>query len=181
MHVSQHTQPGAAHRGLHNVNGYHSLMSNVEVTNPSTEPPFAHENAFDADVVFLPMRLEGQEGVYPERAVGFFKDINQEGLAARWLHDADQRLWYGERTGVLEVVVIPLILGIGSNAGWAAVVHLLSRKRARVKLEIGHRSSRHGDQERWLRVEGDSSEVANVLERLNPWGNSSPSSESDEQ
>jgi hypothetical protein len=115
------------------------------------------------------MRMEGNDGVYPEQAIELMKEIRGYGINARWLHDADRRVWFGQRTGVVEAVVIPFIVGIASSGGWAAIAQLLSRKRTKIKLKIGYRKIDGVGQERWVELEGKSTDIATTLEQINPW------------
>jgi hypothetical protein len=107
--------------------------------------------------------------VYPDQLVSTVKALRADGISARWYHDADHRLWSGERSALVTLVIIPFIVGIGSSAGWAGLARLLKRRGDdQVKLKIGY-SKGPDHEERWLELEGTSADVAATLEKINPW------------
>lgn len=127
--------------------------------------------------MILPYDLDGDRGIYPDQWVSTAKRLRAEGIDACWLHDADHRLWSGERSAVVDLRVIPLIVGIASSAGWAAPTALMHRRAGQVKLKVGYRRDSSGNEERWIELEGNSADVAAELERLNPWQSLEPSSD----
>jgi hypothetical protein len=148
---------------MSNVSGSVTI---VESTSPTPGKP---SSAFDADLVVFPDHFEGDRGVYSDQLVSTVKTLRADGIDARWYHDADHRLWSGERSALVTLVIIPFIVGIGSPAGWAGLAHLLSRRgNGQVKLKIGY-SKGPLHEERWLELEGTSADVATALEKINPW------------
>jgi hypothetical protein len=138
----------------------------VESTSPA---PGRSPSTFDADLVVLPGRFEGDRGVYSDQLVSTVKNLRADGINARWYHDADHRLWSGERSALVTLGVIPFIVGIGSSAGWAGLARLLNRRGdGQVKLKVGY-SKGPDHEERWLELEGTSADVASTLEKINPW------------
>jgi hypothetical protein len=106
--------------------------------------------------------------------------LRADGVDIRWLHDSDHRLWSGERSALVELIVIPFAVNIASSAGWAALVRLLGHQSGKVKLKVGYRKDQFGGEERWLELEGSSVDVAAALEDINPWHSSIPPLEADE-
>lgn len=129
-------------------------------------------DALDADLVILPHQLDGDRGIYSDQLVTLVKALRADGVDVRWSHDSDHRLWSGKRSAILTLVVIPLVVGIASSGGWAALARLLGRRRGQVKLKVGYRKDPLGVEERWLDLEGSSADVAATLDRINPWQSS---------
>jgi hypothetical protein len=115
------------------------------------------------DVVLYPEQVAAGRGTYSLDDAGFVDDLVTEGVTARPYHDLLHSDWSGER----DPLVLTLILGIASPAGWDAVKLLFGRRSGgRVDATVGFR---HGDETRWVRAEGDGSGVAEALDRVNPW------------
>jgi hypothetical protein len=102
------------------------------------------------------------------------KTLREDGIDARWFHDVEHRLWSGERSAIVDLWVIPFIVGISSAAGWAGLVSLLRGRAGQVKVKISYRKDSLGGEERWVELEGSSPDVAAELERLNPWKSLEP-------
>ena len=131
-------------------------------------------STFDGDLVILPYDLDGDRGIYSDQLATTVKTLRAEGIDARWLHDADHRLWSGERSALVDLWIIPFIVGIASSGGWTALTALVRRRTGPVKLKIGYRRDPSGSEERWIELEGDAADVAAELERLNPWQSLEP-------
>lgn len=56
---------------------------------PYDVPPAAHE------VVILPVRIEGEQGVYRDAVLILKKQLAERGIDAAYMHDADHQLWEG--------------------------------------------------------------------------------------
>jgi hypothetical protein len=145
------------------------MGTTVTIIDPSTPPPVSERSALRGDVVLLPSRLEGDHGVYPEALTGVVKALRADGVDAHWSHDADHRVWTGERSVVLDLVAIPFVVGIASSAGWAGLVRLLTRRKGIVKLKVGYRKHPSVGEERWIELEGEAKDVATTLEGMIPW------------
>ena len=148
------------------------MSGSVTIVHPASRPPGGTSGAFDANLVILPHRLDGDRGIYSDQLVPLVKMLRADGVDVRWSHDGDHRLWSGERSAVLTLVVIPFVVGIASSGGWAALVRLLSHRSGQVKLKVGYRKDSLGGEEKWLELEGNSADVAAALERVNPWQSS---------
>lgn len=137
----------------------------------TTAPRLDYANAFNADVVLLPIRSEGGKGVFAEQTIDLMKELRSiNGVGAEWSRDKNSRTWHGERSAIIEFVVVPLIVGIASSAGWAAIVAAIKKsKKTKFKLKLGYRKSADGGEEKWVEVEGLESDITKVLEEINPW------------
>src|SRR2546421_11512595 len=102
-----------------------SVSEPVTIVESASPAPGKPPSTFDADLVIFPGRFEGDRGVYPDQLVTTVKTLRADGINARWYHDADRRLWSGERSALVTLVIIPFIVGIGSSAGWAGLARLL--------------------------------------------------------
>jgi hypothetical protein len=153
------------------------MSGSVKVVNGASPPLVQGPRTFDGDLVILPHDLDGDRGIYSDQLTTTVKTLRAEGIDARWLHDADHRLWDGKRSAVVDLWIIPFIVGIFSSAGWTALTALVRRRTGPVKLKIGYRKDPSGSEERWIELEGNSADVAAELERLNPW--QSPEMQSD--
>lgn len=145
------------------------VSGSVTIVESASPIPGRPTSTFDADLMVFPDRFEGDQGVYSDQLVTTVKALRVDGVNARWYHDSDHRLWSGERSALVTLVVIPFIVGIGSSAGWAGLARFLSRRGdGQVKLKIGY-SKGPLHEERWLELEGTSADVATTLEKINPW------------
>jgi hypothetical protein len=142
-------------------------MSDVLVTDPAAPPPYAVPPAEQADLVVLPLYMEGDRAIYAESAMMIVKRLRGLGVQAEWSHDAGHRAWYGER-GAGEVVGA-FVIGVLSSAGWDAIKLLFGQGSGIVRLKLFSRTDPGGTDERWIDLEGDSKAVSEILDRLNPW------------
>jgi len=151
-------------------------MTDAVTVTESARPAFATgAEPFRTEVLIFPHRVEGDHGIYSDQLVSTVKAMRDEGIDVEWYHDADLRLWSGERS-FATVVAIPYIVSVGAAAGWAAITRVFRRRHGDVKLKIGYRKDASGE-EKWLELDGDSASVAQVLENLNPWQSAKPSLE----
>jgi hypothetical protein len=132
---------------------------------PSNGPgyPIRH---LDHEFVVLPNHLDQGKGIYDESALTLVKVLRAGGIDAAYLHEPEQRIWQGHRSGL---PVAELVIGIASNAAWAALVVLLrnGKGRANVKAQVLRiRTNGKRTDTKWLRVEGPSHDVADALERF---------------
>lgn len=142
-------------------------MPQVSITDPADPPPYALSQFEEADVVLLPMYMDGDQAIYADGTTMAVKRLRALGARAAWAHDASHRAWYGER-GAGEVVVA-FVVGILSSAGWDAIKLFFSQGSAHVQLKMFYRTSTDGSEERWIELQGHSKDVSDVLDRLHPW------------
>lgn len=136
--------------------------ANVEVADPPDVPLPAE---LDGDVVVLPREVESDgRGLYSDTAVGIVKEFRAEGVSARYQHDQGERSWVGEKA--LAEVAIALVIGIASNAGWAALCRIVRREHGadRVSIRVGRlRKTRKETSWEWYKIEGSGRAVADAL------------------
>ncbi len=127
----------------------------------------------ETDVVVLPEEVGGDGvGLYSDSAVSLVKELRLLGVTAQYQHSQDSRNWIGEKG--FGAVALSWIVGVASNAGWAALCVLLRQKRktpVRIKLARCTQSDSEITWE-WFEVKGDGAEVSNALERIG-WSPSS--------
>jgi hypothetical protein len=118
----------------------------------------------DIDVLILPRRLgpEG-EGLYDDSVLTLAKDLRAEGVSADYLHPAEDRRWIGEKSAV--ALVVEFVVGIGGNAGWAALYALFRREpEQKVRVRVARKKDFAAKQEKeWVEAEGPGEEVARSL------------------
>lgn len=113
-------------------------MSEGVDVRPVEPPDIALPTNLDSDVVVFPREVEPDgRALYSDTVVAIVKEFRAEGVSARYQHDQDQRSWIGEKA--LAEVALALIVGIASNAGWAALSRVLRREhgRDRVVVRVG--------------------------------------------
>jgi hypothetical protein len=120
----------------------------------------------DADVLILPREISDDRGLYDDSVLTLAKDLREAGITAEYQHPAEAREWIGER-GV--DILVAFIVGIASNAGWAALGALLRQRHAGDPVRV--RAARISDREagvdwEWFEVEGPGEDVADALEAL---------------
>ncbi len=101
-------------------------------------PPVPLPEPMLADVVILPREIDSEgRGLYDSSVVTVVKELRDEGVSASYQHDRDSRSWIGEYG--LGAIVLSLIVGIGSNAGWRGICRLLQRQHGtdQVRVTIG--------------------------------------------
>lgn len=129
------------------------------------DPPPYQVALVGHDIVLLPDRVEGENGIYSDAVLLLKKQLVEAGVDAAYLHDADHQLWEGKRgIGVLLSVVI----SFGSSAAVAAIQSWLTGTftRDRVHLKVGRHRQLDGTVTGWFEAEGSGSEVAKLLDRF---------------
>lgn len=146
------------------------MEADFKILNPS-EPPSIPGPVIPVgrDIVMLPAWMDGDEGVYAEQAVAFVKEMRESGVTIDWQQEGEKRQWYGKRSAVVDLVAIPLVLGIASSAGWDAIKKLFGSRKGRAHLKIVHWRDQDGSEGHWIELEGDAQDIVRGLERLNPW------------
>jgi hypothetical protein len=142
---------------------------------PIDAPNLSLPDEMPGDVLILPREIDGDVGLYDDSVVTLAKGLRRLGITATYLHDADSREWIGEKG--IDAIVLSLIVGICSSAGWAGIEALLrGRTSSAVRVRVARcKHSSAGDPEwEWFEVEGSAAEVADALKTLNPGSTSSP-------
>jgi len=137
---------------------------------PATPPNVPLPDRVDVDVLVLPREVASSGGaLYDDSAVTFAKELRSLGATAGYQHKPAARQWIGERSAV--AIVLTFVIGVASNAGWAALKSLFASRYAndRVKGKIA-RCTRAPNSVtwEWFEVDGKGEEVARILEALNP-------------
>ncbi len=96
------------------------------------------------------------------------KELRQAGITADYQHGSGNRSWIGEKS--FAAIVLTLVIGITSNAGWAAICGLL-RKRGTSSVHIKVARCTQDSQAglttwEWYEVEGNGAESAAALAGL---------------
>lgn len=121
------------------------------------------------DVLILPREANDGRGLYDDLVVTLAKEIRAAGATAKYQHDAGSRTWIGEKH--LDPLVLDIIAGFITNAGWAGAAAVISkRKSERVRVRFGRRKDSSGNLEEWFEVEGPGAEVAEALRELQRGG-----------
>jgi len=118
------------------------------------------------DVLLLPREISEGRGLYDDSMDTLAKEIRASGATAQYQHDVSSRDWIGEKH--LPTIVLDVIAGVLSNAGWAglrAVVAKRNAKQVRVRV-VRRKETTSGLEEEWFEVEGPGAEVADALEAL---------------
>jgi len=119
----------------------------------------------NSDVVVFPQEVEPDgRGLYHDTVVTIAKEFRAEGVSATYQHDQDARTWVGEKAAT--EVVLALVIGIASNAGWAALCRILRRQydSDRVRVRVGRfRKTASEVSWEWYQLDGRGEEVARAL------------------
>jgi hypothetical protein len=110
------------------------------------------------DVTLYPEQVSDDRGVYPAEAVNLADALQARGVVALPWHDLDHCDW-----STASASVSAFRLGVASTAGWSAVREAMRQRVNRVRLTVGWWT---GENERWVRLEGDAPEVAAALDNL---------------
>jgi hypothetical protein len=129
-------------------------------------PPATLPNRWTTDVLILPREVVDGRGLYDDSVVTVAKELRAAGTSAGYAHGPDAREWIGEK-GV-DAIVLSLIVGIASNAGWAGLRALVGRARSnRVRIRVARvRETPDGPEAEWFQLEGPGDEVAEALRVL---------------
>ncbi len=144
-----------------------SHMPDVLVTDPAAPPPYAIPQVEQADLILLPMYMDGDRAIYADGTTTAVKRLRGLGARAEWSHDAAHRAWYGERAA--GQVVVEFVVGVLSSAGWDAIKLLFRQGTGTIRLKLYWRTDSNGTDEKWVELEGDSKAVSEMVDRLNPW------------
>jgi hypothetical protein len=134
-----------------------------EVTDPPDIP--LPSDLGNDDVLVFPREIaEDGKGLYDDSVLTLAKEFRSIGVQASYQHDPDSRQWIGEY-GV-SPIALDVVIGIASNAGWAALCWLLIRKRGRdaVRVRVGRfKKTEDGISATWYSVKGPGADVAKAL------------------
>lgn len=143
-------------------------MTSARIDAPGIPVP----SILSEDVVVLPRELSDEDvGLYDDSVITLVKELQQLGVDARFQHGPDARSWIGEKA--VAKIVIDLIVGIGSSAGWSAVCRLFGQahKDDRVRVRAGRfRGAGHGATTswEWYEFEGTGDAVAKAMAQIEP-------------
>jgi hypothetical protein len=133
-------------------------------------PDIALPSHVDGDVLLLPREVDDRgRGLYDDSVITLAKEFRAEGITAEYQHDADSRAWIGEQS--VTVIAVSVILGIVSNAGWAAMCRVFRKNHAndRVYVRVVRFRKTGSDVAfDWYKAEGLGVDVANALEVVEP-------------
>ncbi len=139
----------------------------MSVTARPIDPPSVPlPDSVDADVLIFPREVIESDGLYDDSALTLAKELRKDGVTAEYQHGPGSRQWIGER-GV--DIVLSLILGIASNAGWDALCGLLRLRHPSdsVRITLARcRQTESGVEWEWFEAEGPGEDVARALEQL---------------
>jgi hypothetical protein len=140
-------------------------MSGSVRAEPVGPPSIPLPEAFASDVVVLPREVAPDgRGLYDDSVLMAVKEFRALGVSASYQHDQESRTWVGEKA--VAEVAFALIIGIASNAGWAALCRILRRQHGsdHVRVRVGRltRTSTETSWE-WFKVEGPGEAVADAL------------------
>ena len=65
-------------------------MPQVSIIDPADPPPYALPRLKPADVVLLPMRMDGDQAIYADGTTMAVKRLRALGIQAEWAHDASR-------------------------------------------------------------------------------------------
>jgi hypothetical protein len=134
---------------------------------PIPPPPIPLPESMNVDVMVFPRETDGELGLYHDTVITLVKELRAAGATASFQHPPELREWIGEKH--LSPDEISFLIGIASNAGWAAIVALLRMRHAsgRVRARIArYRKDASGTRWEWIKLEGPGSEVADAIEAL---------------
>ena len=93
---------------------------------PMLSPPISPPDSIDVDVMVFPRETEGERGLYHDSVITLVKELREAGATASFQHSPEMREWIGEKA--LSPIEISFLIGIASNAGWAAIAAVLRRR-----------------------------------------------------
>ena len=91
-----------------------------------SDPPATLPESWTADVLILPREVVDGRGLYDDSVVTVAKELRAAGTSADYAHGPDAREWIGEKA--VDAIVLSLIVGIASNAGWAGLRALVGHE-----------------------------------------------------
>jgi hypothetical protein len=119
-----------------------------------------------ADVLLLPREVAAGQGLYDDSVVILAKELRAAGASAEYQHGPDAREWIGEKH--VPVIVVDIIAGIASNAGWDGLRAVVGRHKSdQVRVRVTRvKQTLAGEESEWYEVEGPGAEVAEALKTL---------------
>jgi hypothetical protein len=117
-----------------------------------------------ADAVVLPRETDGEIGLYDDSVVTLVKELREAGASAEFMHGAESRSFIGEKA--VDVLVVSLVIGIASNAGWDALRAVLSR-RGKKPVEVKaarYEEEADGKRWEWIEAKGEGEAVAAAID-----------------
>jgi hypothetical protein len=136
---------------------------------PIDPPPIDLPDEIAVDLLILPRKLaEDGDGLYDDSVLTLAKELGSEGVTAEYLHPPEERRWIGEKSAVQ--LLVEFVIGVGGNAGWAALKTLFRRRGSdRTRVRLARTRSRGEKIEwEWFEAEGTGEEVARAIEALEP-------------
>jgi hypothetical protein len=117
-----------------------------------------------ADAVVLPRETDGEIGLYDDSVVTLVKELREAGASAEFLHGAGSRNFIGEKA--VDVLAVNLVIGIASNAGWAALRVVLNRRgKKSVEVKAAHyEENADGKRWEWVEAKGKGEAVAAAID-----------------
>ena len=135
-----------------------------------TAPAFPLPEDVPVDVVILPREVDGSgTGLYDNSVVTLEKELRSFGASAEYEHGPDSRQWIGERS--VAVIVLSVVLGIASNAGWDAVKCFFSERHPKDKIKgkvARCTQTADGITWEWFDIEGTGEELAKAFGEIQP-------------
>jgi hypothetical protein len=134
---------------------------------PIDPPPIDLPDEITVDLLILPRKLaEDGDGLYDDSVLTLAKELRSEGVTADYLQPPEERRWIGEKSAV--PLLVEFVIGVGGNAGWAALKALFGRRPAdktRVRLARAKSCGEKVEWE-WFEAEGTGEEVVRAIEAL---------------
>jgi hypothetical protein len=117
-------------------------------------------------VLILPREVVDGRGSYDDSVVTIAKELRASGTSAGYAHGPEAREWIGEKS--VAVILLSLIIGIASNAGWDGIRALVGRAGSkRVHLRVARvNETPAGREAEWFELDGPGAEVAEALKVL---------------
>lgn len=128
------------------------------------EPPRSdlHTLGGNTHLVVLAREVADGDGHYDDSVITLVKELKVAGADAGFEHESAHRRWIGEKA--FEPTALDLIVGVGSNAVWAALCAVVKhRKSDRVRVRWG-RHNDADDELEWFEAEGSGEAVASAIE-----------------
>ena len=132
------------------------------------EPPRGDlsQASIGQDLLVFARELNDGYGDYDDSVITIVKEFRLAGADASFEHGPERRRWIGENA--VDPTVLELIVGIGSNAAWAALCALVSRRKSdHVRVQWGQWEEASGELQ-WFEAEGSGDAVAAAIEAARP-------------
>lgn len=118
-----------------------------------------------ADVTFLPLAEDDGVPVYPNATPTLMRELAAAGLVAETWHPAAECEFVASRGPVTDTL-LQIVAGVGSSAGWYALLSLLRRRTGQVTVRA---VVDDGVQRRRVEVTGEAADVVEALGMLDPF------------